>query len=260
MAEFDGFARPTSNYYRLPNNWFDLWRQTRQVLATGERPARIIAPLKVTEYIIKYTWGYSNFETAVRLSRSDLRQGRRGRRGQWLDAGTGLASEATLSRGIELALTLGLLEQQEDNRDVARQERFYLPRLRPDLEEEELPDAESFSGFNRPEANYFAVPHTWTNLSARINSEVLLLGMTYFFRHTWGWQNEARTVRWLEADEVANGRRYRSAERRGERYDQGIGYTPRQVREALDEGVKDELLVWREPEDGALAANPFCMG
>lgn len=87
MAEFDGFARPTSNYYRLPNNWFDLWRQTRQVLATGERPARIIAPLKVTEYIIKYTWGYSNFETAVRLSRSDLRQaGAGGEASGWMPA------------------------------------------------------------------------------------------------------------------------------------------------------------------------------
>jgi hypothetical protein len=250
MAEFDGFACPTSNYYRLPNDWFDLWRQTRQSLATGDRPARIIAPLKIMEYVIKYTWGYSNFETAVRLSRSDLRQGRRGKRGQRLDAGTGLASEATLSRGIELALGLGMLEQQEHNTDAARQERFYLPRLRPIIEEEETPEAETFSGFYRPEANYFAVPHAWTNLSARINSEVLILSLEYFFRHTWGWQNEERAIRWLEVEEIVKGRRYRSVERRGQRYDHGIGYTIRHVRDALDEGAERELLVWRDREEG----------
>ena len=135
MSSFVGFAPPTSNYYRLPNDWFYIWLQARQDAAQGERLARIIAPLKVVEYVIKYTWGSSNFYEPIRLSRSDLRQGRKGKKGHRLDLGTGLGSEATLSHGIELALSLGMLEQTEENSDQARVQRFYLPRLHPPAEE-----------------------------------------------------------------------------------------------------------------------------
>lgn len=249
MANFDGFARPASSYYRLPNSWFDHWADARKEVATGDRPARIIAPLKVMEYVIKYTWGFSNFDKPIRLSHSDLREGRRGKRGQRLDAGTGLASEATLQRGIKMAVAIGMLEQHEDSSDVARQKRFYLPRLRDETEEdEELPP--NTIGFDRPASNYFIVPNAWTNISANIGSEVLILSIEYFFRHTWGWQIGDKEIRWLDADDVANGRRYRSDKRRGERYDQGIGYTVRQVRDALEEAVQRELLIWREREDG----------
>ena len=49
---------------------------------------------------------------------------------------------------------------------------------------------------------------------------------------------------------MANGRKYRSATRRGDRYDNGTGYTTRKLRDALEEGVKQELLVWRQGQMG----------
>ena len=55
MANFSGFARPKSNFYRLPNDWFDIWHQARVELSGGSPPARILGPLKIVEYVIKYS-------------------------------------------------------------------------------------------------------------------------------------------------------------------------------------------------------------
>jgi|GEM_PF-2651781 len=249
MAKFPGFARPKSNFYRLPNDWFDIWGYAREELAQGSQPARIVGPLKIVEYVIKYTWGRTNFDEPIRLSRSDLRKGARGRYNRRLDKGTGLGSEATISRGVSTALSLGLLEQVEINDDPGRQERLYLPRLRPP-EEEEISPSPQIAGFERPIANFFLVPNYWSDISADIRSEILIIAMEYFFRHAWGWQTGAYEIRWLDADDVANGRKYRSAARRGNRYDKGTGYTTRKVRDALEEGVKRDLLVWRHGQTG----------
>jgi hypothetical protein len=249
QSQFIGFTPPTANYYRLPNNWFDIWRQARQTLAENDRPARIVAPLKITEYVIKHTWGWQNFADPIRLSRSDLRQGRQGKNDR-LDRGTGLGSEATISRGIDLALSLGLLEQIANNDDPARQQRSYLPRLDPQAVDDLPIDTADFSGFSPPTQNYFVVPKAWSDLAAGIKSEVLILSVEYLFRHTWGWQMRDGEVRWLDVDEVANGRRYRSPERCQERYDLGIGYSTRQARAALADGVERGLLVWRYGPDG----------
>jgi hypothetical protein len=54
----------------------------------------------------------------------------------------------------------------------------------------------------------------------------------------------------MDIDEIANGRRYRSPERRGERYDRGIGYSERSVRDALRAGVDRGWVVWRSTESG----------
>lgn len=249
QSQFAGFTPPTANYYRLPNDWFDVWRQARQTLAENDRPARIVAPLKITEYVIKHTWGWQNFVAPIRLSRNDLRQGRQGKNGR-LDRGTGFGSEATISRGIDLALSLGLLEQVATNDDPARQQRSYLPRLDPQAVDELPTNPADFAGFSLPTQNYFVVPKAWSDLAAGIKSEVLILSIEYFFRHTWGWQMRNGEVRWLDADEVANGRRYRSPERSQQRYDFGIGYSSRQTRAALTDGVERGLLVWRSGPDG----------
>ena len=145
FEQFPGFIRPESNYYRLPNDWFDIWQQARLTLADGDRPARIVAPLKITEYIIKHSWGWQNFSEPIRLSRADLRQGRQDRQRNQLDQGTGFGSEATISRGIELAIQLGLLEQHHDNTDPARQSRYYLPRLAPHPADELPLESENFT-------------------------------------------------------------------------------------------------------------------
>ena len=260
MAVFEGFDQPRDNFYKLPNEWFDLLASVRrgdirpQDAGDGWQIPRIIAPLKATEYVIKHTWGWGR-KHAIRLSRSEIQHGRKGKGGRRLDAGTGLGN-STLTRGIELARDLGLLTVEEDNDDQGRQKRYYLPRLKPADEADEANESETIEPAGIiPDvtANYFVVPKVWTDICRDIHSEITILTAEYFFRHTWGWQgNDPDRPYWLDADDVTSGRRYRSPKRRGERYDKGIGYSLRRVRDALEEGVQRGLLVWRYIEDGPI--------
>lgn len=235
--KFAGFSRPRSNFYRLPNDWFDIWRQIRR--QTGQ--TRILGLLKVVEYVMKWTWGYGNFADPVRLTWSDFLGGRRSgdRR---LDRGTGISSRSTLSSAINLAVQVGLLEKTGSS---------YLPRLIPPGQDEAgfLGDTEAdtkFGGFASPEANYFVVPAIWTDLSASASSETVILVVEYFFRHTWGWRGGWDEPCWMTEEEIASGRRKAS----GERYDQGIGYSVRSVHDAIQEAVRQGWLVWRHAADG----------
>jgi len=239
---FPGFYRPKANFYRLPNDWFDIWAQIRR----WARRSRIHTILKMMEYVIKWTWGYQNYDEPVRISWRNFQFGmlkRRKRR----DRGTGL-SPGGLQGALQAAEEFGLLEKRENDDHGPS----YLPRLQPLEEGEENTsgpngdesDAETWIGFNRPEANYFMVPTIWTDLTSDVNSATFILTVEYFFRHTWGWQGGWDEPCWLTEDEIASGRRYRSPQRCGERYDDGIGYSTRSIRDALAEGVRRRWLVW----------------
>ncbi len=237
---FTGFAYPEANWYRLPNNWFDIWADLRQ--QTGR--ARIKGPLLVTQYVIKHTWGWQNFATPVRLSWHDFQYGRRnGTRN--LDHGTGLARRA-LRHALADVQAWGLLEHPHD--DNGQPTYTYRPRMLP-------PDPDTpaafldegaggeWRGFAPPRSNFFKVPALWTDMSARLSSEVALLSVEYLFRHTWGWETWDGRACWLTEDEIAHGRQYANGE---ERYDAGIGYSTRAVHDGLREAVAQGLLVWRE--------------
>jgi len=237
---FTGFAYPEANWYRLPNDWFDIWADLRQ--QTGR--ARIKGPLLVTQYVIKHTWGWQNFATPVRLSWHDFQYGRRsGTRN--LDHGTGLARRA-LRHALADVQAWGLLEHPHD--DDGQPTYTYRPRMLP-------PDADTpaawadagaggeWRGFAPPRSNFFKVPALWTDMSARLGSEVALLSVEYLFRHTWGWETWDGRACWLTEDEIAHGRQYANGE---ERYDAGIGYSTRAVHDGLREAVAQGLLVWRE--------------
>ncbi len=237
---FTGFAYPEANWYRLPNDWFDIWADLRQ--QTGR--ARIKGPLLVTQYVIKHTWGWQNFATPVRLSWHDFQYGRRsGTRNP--DHGTGLARRA-LRHALADVQAWGLLEHPRD--DDGQPTYTYRPRMLP-------PDADTpaawadagaggeWRGFAPPRSNFFKVPALWTDMSARLSSEVALLSVEYLFRHTWGWETWDGRACWLTEDEIAHGRQYANGE---ERYDAGIGYSTRAVHDGLREAVAQGLLVWRE--------------
>ncbi len=237
---FAGFAYPEANWYRLPNDWFDVWAELRR--QTGR--ARIKGPLQVTEYVIKHTWGWQNFATPVRLAWHDFQYGRRsGTRN--LDHGTGLSRRA-LRHALEDAQAWGLLEHPHD---AAGQPTYtYRPRMLP-------PDANTpaalldegaggeWRGFAPLRSNFFKVPALWTDMSARLGSEVAILSVEYLFRHTWGWETWDGRACWLTEDEIARGRQYANGE---ERYDAGIGYSTRAVHDGLREAVVQGLLVWRD--------------
>lgn len=238
---FEGFARPQSNFYRLPLSWFD----TLRTLRTRHDRRRIVALVRLTEYIIKWTWGQGNYQGSVRLTLDEIEHGRViGRReGERMraDAGTGMPRK-TLIPTIEDALAYGLLTRLADDRDRARVRQAYAVRLAA----EDLPDsAERFDGFPAPTSNYFILPNLWTNLTAGVRSDVLILAVEYLFRHCWNWSRQDE-VHWLTSDEIANGRlRGESPAGPVTRYDTGIGYAERKVRDALAQAVTNEWVVWR---------------
>jgi len=237
---FTGFAYPEANWYRLPNDWFDIWADLRQ--QTGR--ARIKGPLLVTQYVIKHTWGWQNFATPVRLSWHDFQYGRRsGTRN--LDHGTGLARRA-LRHALADVQAWGLLEHPRD--DNGQPTYTYRPRMLPPNSDSPATWTDentggNWRGFAPPRSNFFKVPALWTDMSARLGSEVALLSVEYLFRHTWGWETWDGRACWLTEDEIAHGRQYANG---GERYDAGIGYSTRAVHDGLREAVAQGLLVWRE--------------
>jgi len=233
--KFEGFRRPRSNFYRLPNDWFEVWRQIRR--QTGQ--TRILGALKVTEYVMKWTWGYGNYSDPVRLSWTDFQEGRRTGDGRRHDKGTGL-SRSALSSAITLAVQVGLLERAGST---------YLPRLMsPERDQDGFlgGEEEEFRGFASPEANYFVVPAIWTDLIADCTLETAILVVEYFFRHTWGWRGGWDQPCWMTEEEIATGRRKQS----GDRYDNGTGYSVRAVHDALTEAIRQGWLVWRRSDSG----------
>ena len=207
--------------------------------------SRSDGPLKLLEYLIKYTWGYLNFDEPVRLTFDEITCGRRrassnGGRGDRMDHGTGLSS-ASIKKNIDRLLDLGLIQKIEGDSDKARVRCWYAPGItadrNPDADLGQI-DLSCFEGFDRPSTNYFPVPFEWTNLTREISSAVAILCVEYLMRHTFGWQDE---IRWLTPSEIASGRRKRD----GSTYDNGIQYSRDAVASACETLVQQGILVRR---------------
>lgn len=241
---FEGFVRPQANFYRLPLTWFD----TLRVLREQHERRRIVALIRLTEYVIKWTWGQGNFDGGVRLTLDELHSGKVSSRVDGarvrLDRGTGLPHK-TLLPTIDDALSFGLLTRTKLTDDRARVKNLYAVAQAPDEPvPAPAPDA-PFVGFARPETNYFIVPKYWTDLTAGVASETLILSVEYLFRHCWNW-SRVDEAHWLNVDEIAHGRLSRNNHNANPtRYDQGIAYSERKVRDALAEAVTREWIVWR---------------
>ena len=117
---FDGFARPTQNYFRVPNEWIDISAGIKN-----------ISELKVVQYILRHTWGYQEFGIAKRITIDEFIAGRKRRDGSRIDSGTGLA-EQSVRNGLAAALDDGLIEEFIDDSDRARVKKYYSLRMRPE--------------------------------------------------------------------------------------------------------------------------------
>jgi hypothetical protein len=232
IPQFLGFSEPTDNYYRLPNDWFTVAGLLRD--AFGERFA---SPLKHLEYVLKHTWGYGRFEGQIRLTAKEIASGRM-KNGRKLDLGTGL-SESSITKASKALADAGFLDVTYSE-DKARSIRTFKPRMKP---QENIPTdgGTNAHGFTRPTENYFKVPMDWTNMCRATGSAACILATEYFFRHGWGYHNSDGI--WLDADDVAFGRRYKESDHR---YDSGIGFELSTTYRALNEAVKLGFLVWAE--------------
>lgn len=252
---FEGFARPQSNFYRLPLSWFDTLRTLR---ARHDR-RRIVALVRLTEYIIKWTWGQGNYQGTVRLTLDEIENGRVAGRREGVrvraDRGTGLPRK-TLIPTIEDALAYGLLTRVTDDHDRARVRQSYAVRLA--AEDTPIPP-DRFDGFPAPTSNYFILPNVWTDLTAGVRSDVLILTVEYLFRHCWNWSRQDE-LHWLTSDEIANGRLHSETTATTPlRYDGGIAYAERKVRDALEQAVANEWVVWRTTPRGGRLRTEFTL-
>ena len=126
LPGFHGFERPKDSFYRLPYSaeldWFGFWRAVRE----NNLRRTVLGPLKVTEYVIKHTWGQLEFHRPVALSISNFEHG--GRYRHVTDAGTGLQRRPIIE-GIRFCRDIGLLDVQTDSLITAHTDRRYRVRL-----------------------------------------------------------------------------------------------------------------------------------
>src|SRR5258708_19913532 len=82
---YEGFNKPEANFFRLPNEWTDI---TAQVTSLAE--------LKLVEYVLKHTWGYSEFDMVKKITTDEFMSGRKKKNGERIDTGTGLSKPSVI--------------------------------------------------------------------------------------------------------------------------------------------------------------------
>jgi hypothetical protein len=123
--EFAGFSKPEANFFRLPNEWTDI---TARVTSLAE--------MKLVEYVLKHTWGYSEFDVVKKITTDEFMHGRKKKSGERIDNGTGLSKPSVIA-GLKSAVEHGLLEEEIDDSDKARIKKFYKLKMKTPMEETE---------------------------------------------------------------------------------------------------------------------------
>jgi hypothetical protein len=113
MSDFKGFQKPTENYSKLPHEFIDLLPEIDS-----------LAEMKVILYILRHTWGFSEFDKPKKITLDELQNGRKRRDGSRMDGGTGL-SVNSIKSGVERAVERGILTVESDETDKARIEKWY---------------------------------------------------------------------------------------------------------------------------------------
>ena len=105
---FAGFSKPEANFFRLPNEWTDI---TAHITSLAE--------MKLVEYVLKHTWGYSEYDVVKKITTDEFMYGRKKKSGERIDIGTGLSKPSVIA-GLKSAVAHGLLEEEIDDSDKAR--------------------------------------------------------------------------------------------------------------------------------------------
>src|SRR5256884_2679049 len=122
---FEGFSKPEANFFRLPNEWTDI---TAHVTSLAE--------MKLVEYVLKHTWGYSEFDVVKKITTDEFMYGRKKKSGERIDTGTGLSKPSVIA-GLKSAVQHGLLEEEIDDSDKARIKKYYKLKMKTPIEEDE---------------------------------------------------------------------------------------------------------------------------
>src|SRR6266513_1592535 len=122
---FAGFSKPEANFFRLPNEWTDI---TAKITSLAE--------MKLVEYVLKHTWGYSEFNMVKKITTDEFMHGRKRKDGERIDNGTGLSKPSVIA-GLKSAVKHGLLEEETDDSDKARIKKYYKLKMRNSIEDDE---------------------------------------------------------------------------------------------------------------------------
>lgn len=120
MSTFKGFEKPTDNYSKLPHSLID----QLPIIET-------MAEMKVVIYLLRHTWGFSEFGKPKKLSTDEFAKGRKKRDQTRMDEGTGL-SENSVRAGLEKAVEHGFIIVETDETDKARIEKWYCLNMEVD--------------------------------------------------------------------------------------------------------------------------------
>src|SRR5436309_4237109 len=126
--EFAGFSKPEANFFRLPNEWTDI---TAHITSLAE--------MKLVEYVLKHTWGYSEYDIVKKITTDEFMYGRKKKSGERIDIGTGLSKPSVIA-GLKSAVAHGLLEEETDDSDKAKIKKYYKLKMRTPIEENEPED------------------------------------------------------------------------------------------------------------------------
>lgn len=120
MKTFSGFSIPKQNYSKLPHALIDHLPDFETV---GE--------LKVVLYVLRHTWGYSEYGIAKRITTDEFMHGRKRNNGRIddsvndrIDGGCGLSKDSVID-GLRRAVEHGFLIVEEDASDAARIKKSY---------------------------------------------------------------------------------------------------------------------------------------
>lgn len=117
--EFVGFVPPAQNYSKLPHS-----------LIESLHIMRSEAEVKCVLYILRHTWGFSEFDEPKHMTLNEFMEGRKRSDGTRLDKGTGLSKPAVI-KGLRAAATHGFIEVTiGDDSDGGRIEKLYRLAMR----------------------------------------------------------------------------------------------------------------------------------
>jgi len=115
-----GFPRPDQNWFRMPNEFPNMVAK----LAREQSLAEAVVLL----YVLRHTWGYSEYDEPKHITMDEFLGGRKYKNGSRMDQGTGL-SERAIRIALGRLVERGLLLVEKDERDRARIKKSYHIRI-----------------------------------------------------------------------------------------------------------------------------------
>lgn len=115
---FEGFIQPKKNYFHMPNMWIDICAEIDN-----------LAELKITQYVLRHTWGYQEYGIPKAITIDEFMHGRKRTDGTRMDKGTGLSKQSVVD-GVKRSVKHEYLVCVIDDTDKARVTKSYALKMR----------------------------------------------------------------------------------------------------------------------------------